>query len=348
MKCLLLITVLLLLFSSCKREAEQKQDKETVRIRESVLSYMSQPMFAGSDFVQQVTGTQVRLRMYDIDEKMLYFTISKTDFDSASTINMLTTNPAKVDFGGESKGSIILREYVLKGTDKFFFRFPKDNLKIDTSRQIIIDYGKYKYTISVHELADYTDNKYIYGGKLNAEIEKDIVMSNHGAFVGMKNEPSLARLVSQIIKPGTSKEETAQMLLEFISGNLKYSNTEAYGKSEVLKRPNEVLMTKNSDCSGLVILYASLLEQFDIDYRLVYSKGHISTAVEGKFPDLNKLSFELDGKKFFIAETTLGGFKIGVSPLGDFLSVDDIKYIQKPGKDSEIVKFKSKKPLEMN
>ena len=86
-------------------------------------------------------------------------------------------------------------------------------------------------------------------------------------------------------------------------------------------------MTKGSDCSGKIILYASLLEQTNTDYRLIYMDDHIAVAVEGDYSDRNELDFNLGDKTYSIAETTANGFQIGASMLN--MNIADIKYIQK-------------------
>jgi len=303
---------------------------------------MSDPSFINTDFTQQITSTKAELELYYVNEGMLYFSINKKDFDSSSTINMLCNDLAVVEFGKEEYGRINLGKFSLNGTDKFFFRFHKNDFRIDTSRSIRIDYGKYFYSVSLNELANFSGNKSVYGGKLDIVDEDVYHTANHGALVAVKNEPSLQRLTKQIIEPGSTKEKIAQELLGFVTAYIMYSETEAKGGFEILKRPNEVLMTGSSDCSGMTILYASLLEQTDIDYRLVYYTGHISTAVEGNFPDSNGLSFNADGKKFFLAETTAKDFNIGRSNLTDSLNSSKIKYTQKPGKESEMIKWRNK------
>jgi hypothetical protein len=328
-----------MLITGCSRSVHRAGES---RVRESVIHYMTDPMFTNSDFTYQITGTRAELEMYNVDEKMLYFSINKSDFDSSSTIGKLCNNLAIVEYGREERGRINLGKYSLRGTDRFFFRFEKDDFRIDTSIIIKIDYGKYLYTISLNELADFSDNITIYGGKLDLLPDDSRNAANHGALVSKKNEPSLMRLVSQIVKEEKRKEIIAQELLNFVSGNIKFNEEEAYGRYEILKRPNEVLMTKNSDCSGLTILYASLLEQAGIDYRLVYYTGHISVGVEGNFPERNNLDFELEGKKYFIAETTAKKFIIGHTLLLKDTVLKEIRYVQKPGKDSEIIKFKNK------
>ena len=155
----------------------------------------------------------------------------------------------------------------------------------------------------------------------------------------------MERLVSSLTKNESTDEGKTQKLLDFVTEELKYDYSDANSSAEVLKRPNEVLMTGGSDCSGKVILYASLLEQTDVDYRLVYINGHITVAVEGNYGNRNGLSFNIGDTTYSIAETTAKGFQTGRSRLSRNLEIEDIKYIQRPGKDSKIYDAKTGKPL---
>lgn len=339
---LIIISLCLIYITGCKNLKVTEPETEGGRIRETVISYMSQPTFANKDFSQQITGTKAEMRIYNVDEGELYFSINKNDFDSASTINRLTVNPLNVQFGFEGEDRVILGKYFMKGTDVFFFRFPANELKIDTARIINIDFGKYRYTISLNELADFSDDKTVYGGQIEPAAGKNVYMANHGALVSIKNEPSIKRLAFQITGNETNRERIAQLLLDFVINNIQYSINEGLGIYEVLKRPNEVLMTGNSDCSGLTILYASLLEQYDIDYRLVYMTHHICVGVEGSFPKTNNLNFVYENKNFTIAETTAKDFRIGTTHLLDEFNPEKIIFIQKPGRDGNLVKFTSK------
>jgi hypothetical protein len=292
---------------------------------------MSDPAFTNSDFTKQITGTNAQLEIYNVKESMLYFTLAKNE-DKDLVLRMITSSPEKVEFGSEDKSRIHLGGYSYKGTERLFFRFPKEDLLIDTTKVIKIDFGKLTYTVSVRELADFSANRTIYGGDIGIGKVGSMKLANHGALVGIRNEPSLQRLAVQIIGEEKNKEKISQKLLTFVNENIKFNEIEAEGKFEVLKRPNEVLMSGSSDCSGLTILYASLLEQTDIDYRLVYYVGHITAAVEGEFPLINGLNFESNGKRFHIAETTTRNFRIGQSKLLRDIGADKIIYVQKPGK----------------
>ena len=63
---------------------------------------------------------------------------------------------------------------------------------------------------------------------------------------------------------------------------------------------------------------------------------HLLVLVSGNFPDANRLYFTIGGKKYFVAETTLPGFRLGESvpanPVtGDRFDPRSIRYFQKPG-----------------
>ncbi len=229
---------------------------------------------------------------------------------------------------------------------RLLFRFPKNDFKPDSTRSVTVKLKNgLVYNLSMNELADFADDRSIYGGKTDSEIKSNKYMANHGAFVSVQGEPSLKRLIDKIITDKNNKERAAQELLDFVTGNIEFSENEAYGGYEVLKRPNEVLLTGKSDCSGLTILYASLLEVAGINYRLVYFTGHIAVAVEGKFHNTNKLKIKYEDMEYSLAETTVKGFSIGNTVLLQKDITEEIKYIQKPGKDSKIIDFKTGKPI---
>ena len=75
-----------------------------------------------------------------------------------------------------------------------------------------------------------------------------------------------------------------QRVLDFVSREIRYDQREAAYDFELLKRPNEVLMSGESDCSNKTILLGSMLEQLGEDYLFVYLPHHITVAVpQGDF-----------------------------------------------------------------
>lgn len=334
-------------------QTRTEQVQEGNQLRNTVLSYLSQPKFSNSNFMEHITGTKAELQMLDLRKGMVYLSIPESHF-TKEVLGELAVNSDLVEFGktanGEFSGNRIeLGDYVLRKPGNYFFRFPSDNFRVDKKDTISIPYKSANYSITMQELQDFVGNKSVFGGYLNADTGTDRygrhkVIANHGAFVASKRESSLERLVNSLVRNESTDERKAQRLLDFVTEELKYDYSDANSNAEVLKRPNEVLMTGGSDCSGKVILYASLLEQTDIDYRLVYMDRHITVAVEGNYGDRNGLSFNIGNTTYSMAETTTKGFQIGRSRLKRDI-IEDIKYIQRPAEDSKIYDAKTGKPL---
>jgi len=328
--------------TGCERDNTEKD------IREAVLSYMAQPHFVSSDFTEQVTDTGAELQRFRLDEGMLYFSVPSGLFDK-NTLEKLTQNPDEVEFAKKDGNRLVLGRYKFRAPGEYFFRFPSEDFRIDSTRTIEVPYRRANYALTLEELTNFSNNGEIFGGRLYA-IEgrlgrRNLVIANHGAFVARPNEPSLTRFVNEITQKGETDETLAQDLLDFVTQEIEYGGGDDVRKVEVLKRPNEVLMTRASDCSGMTILYASLLEQTGIDYRLVYLPGHITVAVNGNFPEENGLAFRMQNQNYSIAEVTISGFQIGRTRIRNSYAPSDIEYVQNPEEDSQIIDFKTKKPL---
>ncbi len=335
-----------------KAPEKPKEDKDK-KMRGMLLSYLSQPQFSGPKFMRQVTGTRAELQIYDIDEEKLYFSLPERFYD-AKTLDTLSKNKDRIEFatkdGKFTADQLKLGDLILTKPGNYFFRFPADDFKVNRNNRIRNKLGNYEYTQTLQELSDFIENKSIYGGSVLAVVSKNRdgvrnVIANHGAYVA-KKEKSLGRLVNSILgKDKLPNEEISQRLLDFVTNDIKYLESDADTEVEVLKRANEVLMTGGSDCTGKVILYASLLEQTKVNYRLAYFPEHISVAVEGNYLDENGYSFNIGNNKFSIAETTTKGFVIGRSTLNVPLTLERMDYFQKPGIDSKIYR-KNGKALE--
>jgi hypothetical protein len=329
-----LATPLLTGISGCTKKTPDKRDPKgstkSEQLSRIILSYMASPGYVSEDFTRQITGTEAELEIYDLGERMLYFSLPD-DQDLSSAISRLSKAPENAEMAELEGSRLHVGTYYYSTAGRYFFRMPDKDFKIDSKKKYQKRYSQTSYDISVQELADFLRNKSIYGGKLYIEKQDGkTAFANHGVFVAKKSEASLERLVTRLTDSCVTVEEEAQRLLDFISEDISYDYKEASSSRETLKRPNEVLMSGSSDCSGKTILYASLLEQAGIDYRIIYSEGHVNIAVEGDFPLENGLNFGYQGKNFFIAEPTCSGFKIGRSRLNGF-KISDMEYLQDPG-----------------
>lgn len=336
-----------LLTKSAEASVSSRGVTEITSDQRILLTLLSNPGFTGKDFLYRLTNNKAEVRGIDIDSGDIYFTIEDEYVKKNSDFTILSKNPDEVEFAKNNEGEFLLKdgskspltlgEYKWSYYGDYFFRIHISNLKYDTKKILIYKIGRFIYDISLHELGDYLKNNQVYGGNLHINYAKsgNTVYSivNHAAVIAKKGEPSLVRLVNKIVKPNDSNELKIQKLLDFVTKKIEYNQAEALSEIEILKRPSEILMTGKSDCSGKVILYASLLEQLDVDYVLMYlgdkSLNHITIAVCGNFSKANNLSYKISGKRYFLAETTGVGFVVGKSVLLKKLSYNKL-FIQMP------------------
>ncbi|MEK7857061.1 MAG: hypothetical protein AAB288_13295, partial [Acidobacteriota bacterium] len=224
-----------------------------------------------------------------------------------------------------------------------FFKTSTDNFKLQTDQSVNFAFQEVNYSLSLDELRRLSNNSHLYGGRLITQVpeRKDqphMVFANHAIMVAKPEEPSLKRLVDELLKDVPNEREARiQRLVDFVSTQIEYSYTEAVASREMLKRANETLMTRSADCSNKTILLASLLEQINEEYILLYCPQHITVAVpQGNFPNDNKLDFTWDQRPWMIAETTAPGFQVGKSMVLEPNRLTNVNYVQNP-KNSDVI-----------
>ncbi|HEX7175549.1 MAG TPA: hypothetical protein VF240_09850 [Pyrinomonadaceae bacterium] len=316
------------------------------RTRDTVLSYLAQPSFAGMRVVEQVLGP-VRLEMLQLPERELYFSApapSQTGETFEAILARFIVDLKQVVLAeDDGAGRLRLGKYSLvRSTEKhFFFKTPVDNVRFDPETVLKFHFGSAIYTLDMRELSDFLQNKSIFGGRMHARTGQSraglpVVFANHGAFVARPEETSLRRFVGglthDIPADGEgAREARVQRVLDFVSREITYDLRAASYNFETLKRPNEVLMTGESDCSNKAILLGSLLEQLGEDYLFVYTPDHITVAVrQGGFPARNGLSLEWEGQTWLIAEGTVPGFRIGVDRVREEARLKQFQHVQRP------------------
>ena len=314
-------------------------------IRDTTVMMLAQPTFSGEDFRQQILG-KGRLVKYVRSLKDAYFTYPKTDPEEFDTfLAKYFIDKSKIDYAKDENGQAKLGGYTLNipPDEAYFFRTTLDNIQIEPKQNLSFQLKDAIYNVSLAELRNLENNSELYGGKLIARMperrdEPQFVFANHGVMVAKPDEPSLKRLVDELLKnAGPSREERIQKLVDFVSNDIDYSFTEAVGTNETLKRASETLMTRSGDCSNKTILLASLLEQIGEEYILLYCPQHITVAVPlGNFNNENKLDFTWNQKPWVIAETTMPGFQVGKSKVSDPIRLTSVNYVQNP-KNADVI-----------
>lgn len=322
------------------------------RTRDTLLSCLAQPGFAGTGVAGQVLGP-ARLELLQLPAREVYFSAPAPEQAGESFEAMIArfvVDPKRVVLAADDgAGRLRLGDYSLRlSADKhFFFKTPMDNVRFDPATVLKFPFGPATYAVDMRELSDFLQNKSIFGGRMVARTEEreaglPVVFANHGALVARPGETSLGRLVGELTRDIPPDGEGAraarvQRVLDFVSREIKYNMREATYDFELLKRPNEVLMSGESDCSNKAILLGSLLEQLGEDYLFVYTPGHITVAVpQYGFPVSNGLWLEWEGQAWLIAEGTAPGFRIGLDHLSDEARLKQFQYVQRP-RDRDVI-----------
>ncbi len=314
-------------------------------IKESAVLMLAQPSFSGDEFRAQLLG-KGRLEKYAWREKVAYFTFPETDeAEFQEFLSKYFIDTAKIDFGKPEGGRIVLDTYKLSPGPSAtrFFKTPTSNFKLETEQTLTFPFSAVNYSLSLNELRNLTNNTYMYGGRLLTQVpersdQPQMVFANHAIMVAKPDEPTLKRLANDLLRDvGDNREARIQRLVDFVSNEIEYSFTEAVSSREKLKRANETLMTRSADCSNKTILLASLLEQINEEYILLYCPQHITVAVpQGNFANDNKLDFTWNQKPWMIAETTAPGFQIGTSRVIEPNRLTTVQYVQNP-KNSDVI-----------
>lgn len=313
----------------------------TEEISKIAILVLSQPIFSGDEFAKQILG-KGKFQWFDRKKNEAYFSYPEADqaeFDAY--LAKYFVRPDKIELGrpDDDRARIGTYSLLISPDTKYFWKTNADNFRIDPDQTLTFPYKDFNYTMSLDELKSYVEGSRVYGGKLVAEAPTSpnamkIVFANHGIMVAKPDEPSLKRVVDELLKDEAvrnDREKRIQKIVDFVSNQIEYSNTEAVSPRETLKRPNEVLMTRVGDCSNKTILLASLLEQIGEDYVLLYCPRHITVAVpQGKFPTDNKLQFVYENNNYVIAESTVPGFEIGKTKVQQSDILINVDYVQSP------------------
>lgn len=319
---------------------------ETDFVRGRILMYLAQPKFSGKEFETQILG-KAHLEVFQIDDREVYLSLPESENHPQKIqehLKKLTLDPSKVEMAVDLGGIWEVGKYTLtKNQEKgVFFKTASKNIRFEPQKLLHFPFKTGDYTMSLKEMADFMDNKSVYGGYLRADTQlktedgKFIFFYNHGAFVAKPKEPSLKRLVETLTKDIAPTDELArekriQRVLDFVTSEIQYDETEALSNVETLKHPNEILMTRRGDCSNKAILLGSFLEQMGEDYLFLYCSHHITVGVKpGKFPTTNNLTFTWEGKPWLIAEPTATGFHIGQDHLKKETILKNVQFVQRP------------------
>ena len=336
--------ITLVVLTSCN-SSKKEEISAYEKLQRQTINFIAQPTFSGDYIFYKITSAKANLEMYYYDIQQAYFTCNKQDY-VPENLNKFIINMDCVVVAQLKNNRLELGTKLYTDTSKVFFKMPVSNFKVDSNRVIDTRYDDLTYKVTLPQIFNFSNLKSAIGGGAIVISEDNHHFMNHGSVVAKKNEASLNDFVKQVTKNETTAEAKAQTLLNFVSQKIEYNQNEANNGYETIKRPDEVLFTKNSDCSGKAILYASLLQQLDVKWSLFYFEHHICVGVAGKFNESNPHKFKLNGADYYMAEITDPNAIIGVDSWKGEMNETNLEYYQLSDSSSNVYSYKTNKKLE--
>ena len=148
--------------------------------------------------------------------------------------------------------------------------------------------------------------RYEMEGKQIGDNRKSFVFSEHGRPV----VEDLARKLEAIARSESDRVEAALTYVQSLP--YAYDST-SKGKDEYVRYPIETLVDGCGDCEDKSVLLAAILHEMNIGFVLLMTSDHMAVGVNCE-PHNDATGFMFNGKKYYYAETTETGFKIGQVP----------------------------------
>ncbi len=325
--------------------ADPKKQANSVT-RESLMTLLAYPRQSGAYLEPQLLG-KARLEVFELEgeKKQVFFSLPASDSEGDkldTALCRLAVNKAKVEVAKESDGRFVVggREFLRTPEKAVIVRVPLDNWRVDADLPLKFPYRQTVYSPTLEELHLLMRNESIYGGMLEALPDTrnygQDTLYNYGTIVAKQGEGSLQRFVSELTKDiaePQAREKKIQRLADLVSREIAPSPEEIPLK--VIKRASEVLMTGEGEYPARAVLLASLIEQLQEDYLLVYSKDFLSVAVkQGGFPSKNEYQFKFEGAVWLVIDTSVAGFRVGLD--APKMRRGAVTYLQRPSQNSAI------------
>lgn len=309
--------------------------------QETALYYLYNRSLLSDTLARIIWDIPVDFRGYDPEEKQLYF-LFKRNVGRAKVLSAMCLDTGKVEFAPCESGPCEFGGMSGNIDGYYVFRIPEQNLKVDSNRAMNCLLKDYPLQLSLKELSHLRDSSITYNTPPYMDLTNfagyQVKCGNIGSYISQGGKDAfIKRLAEQLTSNAKTPEEKYTLLLNFVSHKILYSFEDYWYEAEITKRAHEVVFSGEADCSGKSTLYASLLEALHLPYCLLYFEHHMNVGVPGKFPAENGYQIDLEGTRYFMAETTVPGFEIGKSRLSNVEILEHPTFYQIPNKSEAVL-----------
>jgi hypothetical protein len=156
-----------------------------------------------------------------VPDREVYFSAPGPDLVGESFDTMVARfiiDPKRIEIAtDDGTGRLRVGKYsMVESADRqVFFKTPVDNIKFDPATVLKFPFKLATYTVAMHELIDFLENRSIFGGRMHARMEQTrsglpVIFANHGALVARPEESSLRRFVGELTRDIPADGEDAR------------------------------------------------------------------------------------------------------------------------------------------
>ena len=192
------------------------------------------------------------------------------------------------------------------------------NLTIDKSYEFGFNNKQYEVSLKI------PNQKYIwYQNRLTNRSPQRLNNKQAMADFVTKNDAVITQLAEALdaiaTEEGFSEIQRLNFILKFVQYIVDYQDdNDTAGCEEYWRYPVETLVEERGDCEDSALLFASLMENVDVDSVLLFyvlgeTNGHLATGVSID-EDIPGTTIEYDTKTYYYCETTSSSFAVGEKP----------------------------------
>ncbi len=334
-----LILSAILLNACATKEEISDAEKEN-----HILTDLLHKTYLDSNLTAKYYQSEIALGLWVTKSDMMYFFLHE-DEDTFPLLHRMLIDSSQIEWSPYNGEPGYWDGIKLKPTNNHLFRTPSHNIKpwkhrlglyLSTERRDLSWSLIELYDARYH--SDYYDlPPYVYDPQYNLHF------INHAKYISKADNPFLRKFIDHYYDPSMDTVDLVNTLLHFITDSIDYIYSDYYYNTDIAMYPYETLISCRGDCSAKSVLLASFLENLDIPYLLLFYPNHLLVAIDIDLGDSSShpLYYSHEGHKYYIAETTVPGFQIGLGIAGmdartsyaevyQSFSPDSVMYFQDP------------------
>ncbi len=265
------------------------------------------------DTTRPFTDIEIKMFDYDLFLEDDLIDINETSGESSVVIrlNHATNEIQGTGVSEGEKGKIWYT--ITKGSE-----VEPTNITIDKTYEFRFNNKKYEVSLNI------PNQKYMwYQNRLTNRSPQQLNNKQAMADFVTKNDVVITQLAEKLdsiaLNEGFTEIQRLNFMLNFVQYVVDYQDDNSTaGCEEYWRYPIETLVEQRGDCEDSTLLFASIMENVDVDSVLLFyvlddTNGHLATGIQSD-ENISGTVIDYKQKSYYYCETTSVGFAVGEKP----------------------------------